>query len=399
MDGKHRCRVGAVTAALLVASVAALGFGGSAGAKPASGEPLKFGALNLTGPGAVPSAGQALQGYIDDWNHRGGFNGQPIEIVTEDVGFDPAASIAAVNKLIDENVVAFTSIGNCQVTKQVLRGKGVAAWGFSGNPKSQFFCFDDSFMVATITQSGTTLPMLQYAIDKAVKTFGVLGPAGFAGTFAEPLHDYLDLHPGLKVNVVEAETPAIVPTAADIDAGIAKLKDAGVKALFAVAPAESAVTMLTSARRAGFGPEDGIIWIFAPNIYDPAVVDVPEFEGTYVLTTTFPWEDTGNPQVKRMIKVTRHKIEIRDGFAVTGYQSGALLEKSLKGLKGEVTRASLLEHWQSLTNIKLPMTPMTIDFSDPSKAPAGGQILKVEHGKFVPASDYLVTPTKEFYPK
>ena len=58
-------------------------------AKPASGEPLQFGYINATsGANAVPSTKDALKAYVDDWNKRGGHDGQPIEVVIEDTGFD-----------------------------------------------------------------------------------------------------------------------------------------------------------------------------------------------------------------------------------------------------------------------------------------------------------------------
>jgi branched-chain amino acid transport system substrate-binding protein len=400
MYGKHRRRVSALTAALLVASVGMLGFGGSAGAKPASGETLKFGYLDVfTGvQGSVPSFAQAIKAYLDDWNDRGGYHGQPVQLITEDVGFDPARSIAAANRLIDqEDVVAFLNPGFCTSTINVLRSKHVPSWGDGTNPDSPFYCFDDSIMVSPAASSNATVPMLQYAIDHGVKTFGMLAPAPIMKNFLDQLRPYLEVNPGTKL--VGAETPGFVATAADVDVAIAELKDAGVEALFSASEAPGAVLQLTQARLQNFGPKDGIMWFFGPNIYDPSVADVPEFAGTYVLTLTYPWEDTGNPQVKRMTKVIGDAVDLRDGFAESGYQSGALLEKSLKGLKGEVTRESLLKHWQSLTKIKLPLTPLTIDFSNGLKAPAGGQILKVEDGKFVPTGDYLVVPAKEFHPK
>jgi ABC-type branched-subunit amino acid transport system substrate-binding protein len=390
-------RVAVVAVAALMVGTASVGLSVPAGAKEPTGAPIKFGYLGtLTGPSAEPQIEDAFRAYIADWNKRGGYKNQPIDVLFEQVGFDPAKNIASVNKLVGEGVVAFVAGGFCQITLPALRQAAIPTFGASAKT-----C-EDPFMIATASQA-TTLPMLTFAIDNGgAKVFGVTYPAGVPGLrdgFVGPLEDYAALHPGVKI--VDAGTPGLQPTGADIDLAIAKMKDAGVTALFYAAQADTSLLYLESARRNGFGPEDGIKWIGGPNLYDPKVIAAnPDvFEGTYALSQNYPWEETNNPAVKEMIKVTKNATDIHDGFAASGYSLGSLLEHSLKGLKGKITRESLLKHWKSLTKFKLEMAPLTLNFADVNKNPSGGQIMQSKGGKFVPAGDYQVTKAKEFAPQ
>ena len=186
-------------------------------------------------------------------------------------------------------------------------------------------------------------------------------------------------------------------SAADWDAAIATLKDAGVDAFFAATQPEGGVLGLEEARRQGFGPEDGIKWIFGPNFYDPALASDPAFEGTYATSTAVPWENTDDPEVKKMTKVISKKIEKRDGFAESGYQIAANLEASLKKVKGELTPASIMAAWSKLHNQKMSLTDgLKVDWTDVSKGPSYSAMLTVTDGAWVQVGDFIVIPAKEF---
>jgi hypothetical protein len=114
------------------------------------------------------------------------------------------------------------------------------------------------------------------------------------------------------------------------------------------------------------------------------------------LSNTFPWEDTTNPDVKKMKKVTKGKIDIQDGFAATGYSQAGLLEESIKPIKGKVTAESVLAQWKKTKKILLPLTTMNMNLTDYTKNPSGGQVIKFENGEMVSASEFITIPAKEF---
>ena len=140
-------------------------------------------------------------------------------------------------------------------------------------------------------------------------------------------------------------------------------------------------------------------WILGSNLYDPNILpDLPELEGTYILSSNYPWEDTSNKQVKKMNKTIGNEIEIKDGFAEFGYKLGYLLEQSLKKIDGEVTREALSKVWASKAFKKFQpaLVPYTVNFTDGLSNPAGGMILVVKNGQFVTESDFVTIPAKQF---
>jgi branched-chain amino acid transport system substrate-binding protein len=394
---KHFRRVTVIVAALVATSVLGVGFGGTVGAggQP-SGEPIKFGYIEpFPGESMQPGIIEALEAYFDDWNDRGGFNGRPVDLVVEiPTGLSADAFIAAVNKLVDEEgVVALLAAGYCDLSLNALRAKQVGTFGATDVCGKD----DNDFFFATSGRA-TTLPMLQFAINDGSKNFAVAYPSGIPGLkegFVDPLADYLELNPDIDTNLIDVPMP-FPATAADWDAAIQKMKDEEVDAMFVAVQPDGGVLGLTEARVQGFGPEDGIQWIFGPNFYDPDLATEPAFEGTFSLAITYPWEDTTNKQVKKMNKVLKGEISKQDGFTASGYQIGAELEQALKGLKGEVTVDSVKAQMAKQHKFKLPLTPVKLDFTNLGKNPAYGLIMQVDGGVWVPASEFLVIPGKDF---
>jgi branched-chain amino acid transport system substrate-binding protein len=388
----------AVVAALV--SVAAPA--GAAKPKPASGEPIQFGYINATtGANAVPSTKDALQAYVDDWNQRGGHDGQPIQVNFADTGFDTGKQIAAARTFgSDPKMLGIAGAATCTATIPIFATTHIPTLVQAVNTDT---CVQDPSFMFTQSPQANTLIALKWAIDEGVKHYGVIYPGltQLRDGFVTPLENYLALHPDLGVTLTVAEVP-LVATGADFDGAVAKLKAAGVTALFASTTAESGAVALQSATRNGFGPADGVRWIFPSNLYNPTVASsIPEMEGAYVVANLYPWEDTSNKHVKKMNKVIGNEVDNKDGFAAQGYQVANMLERSLKEIKGEVTREALGKLWASkpYKEFQLYLAPFTVDLTDGMSNPSGGQILTIKNGEFVPKSGFLVIPAKQFIPK
>jgi ABC-type branched-subunit amino acid transport system substrate-binding protein len=396
---RYARRITTVIAVVMVASVATIGLAGTAGAKNPTGAPLKFGYIEpFPGESAQPTIVEAIKAYFADWNKRGGYNNQPVALQVESpASFSPAAYIAAVNKLADDTkVVAFLDSGVCMYSVTALRSKHIPTLGAT----DQCGATDSSFFFATGGRA-TTLPMLTYAIAQGSKAFGVAYPSSVPGLkdgFVTPLQDYLDLNPSIKTKLVDVPMP-FPASAADWDAAIQKMKDAGVDAAFIAVQPDGGVLGLQEARLQGFGPDDGIKWIFGPNFYDPEIAANSAFEGAYALSIAYPWEDTKNPQVKKMSKTIKKSLSKQDGFAESGYQIAASVEGALKGVKSPVTSAALLQKWSTLHKQPYPLTPTKLDWTNVTKNPSVGEIVLAKDGKWVPASDFLVIPAKKFTKK
>jgi branched-chain amino acid transport system substrate-binding protein len=77
--------------------------------EPASGQPIKFGAINTQQPGTdFSEGGRAVQAYFDCVNDNGGINGRPVEVIIETEQTDPGQIANAATKLAqDDKVVGF----------------------------------------------------------------------------------------------------------------------------------------------------------------------------------------------------------------------------------------------------------------------------------------------------
>jgi branched-chain amino acid transport system substrate-binding protein len=404
MRGEHVKRkvLALLSATAVVAALVSVAAPAGA-AKPASGEPLQFGYVDsLTGASAVPSQRQAIEAYVNDWNERGGLDGQPIEVVFEEAGIIDTAKQLAAARTFGSNpkILAVLQPGICQVTAPLF---ATFQMPILVQPVNTTTCVQDPSFMFTQSPQANTLIALKWAIDEGVKSYGVIYPGlpQLRDGFVTPLEDYLALHPKLGVTLTVAEVP-LVPTGADYDGAIAKLKAAGVTATFMAGTPTTTPLALQSGIRNGFGPADGVKWVLGSNLYDPKILPaLPELEGTYILSSLYPWEDTSNKAVKKMNKAIGNEIENKDGFAQQGYQIGHLLEQSLNEIKGEVTREALLELWASkpFQKFQNALVPYTVDFTDGLSNPAGGMILAVKNGKFVTESDFVVIPAKQFVPK
>jgi branched-chain amino acid transport system substrate-binding protein len=387
----------ALITVVLACSVATAGLTATAGAKPASGPPIKLGNVDPF-PGAssgITTPAQALEAYIEAWNKRGGLNGRPIDYIQEyPASLDPASYIAAVDKLVNEDeVVALTGIGNCQYTIPVLRQYRIPSWGATLEPPC---ALDDDFMfVGGGTMTAPALVPFKFAADDGATAFAIIRPGGIGveSFLNNPIKRYIENHPQVTTKLVDISVP-FVPTAADIDAAILTMKEEGVDAVIIYVTDTSLA--IEEANLQGMGPDDGVKWFFGPNNYTPETAKASGLDGIYVANQAYPWEDTKNPEVKKMIKVLKGKVDVTDGFAQIGYQTAGFLENTLKSIKGDVTSESILKAWKKAKKVRWPLSPMQYDVTDSSNNPTGGVILQVQGGAWVPVSDFIVIPAEDF---
>jgi branched-chain amino acid transport system substrate-binding protein len=82
---------------------------GAGNGEPATGQPIRFGAINTQQPGTdFSEGGRAVQAYFECVNENGGINGRPVELVIETEQTDPGQIANAATKLAqDDKVVGF----------------------------------------------------------------------------------------------------------------------------------------------------------------------------------------------------------------------------------------------------------------------------------------------------
>ncbi|MGQ0617188.1 MAG: ABC transporter substrate-binding protein [Acidimicrobiia bacterium] len=116
---------------------------GLANGEKASGEPIKVGAVvGATGPADFSSASKGAAAFFDCVNENGGIDGQPVEYLVEDDGWDDAQATQVARQLVeDEDVVAMigsTSFVECRVNAGYYEQQDVLVIAGVGVPRECF---------------------------------------------------------------------------------------------------------------------------------------------------------------------------------------------------------------------------------------------------------------------
>jgi branched-chain amino acid transport system substrate-binding protein len=150
---------------------------GLANGTPATGEPIKLGAVvGATGPADFSSAAKGAQAYFDCVNANGGINGRPIEYQVEDDGWDPEKAVTVAKKLVeDEKVVGMvgsTSFVECAANADYYASQGVAVIAGVGVPRECFF----STNIAPVNQGPrlSGIGAAEYAREQGAKTLACI---------------------------------------------------------------------------------------------------------------------------------------------------------------------------------------------------------------------------------
>ena len=373
-------------ASLLGGSLPAGATGSGTGA--ATGSPLTFGVLATnTGSSAAPEDGQALEAYVANWNAHGGYKGHRIVLNVDDTAGNLTTTTNDARALVTQNnVLAFINNYNlldCTVNGSYYASVPVADIGVEATTS----CYNSTVDFPTSNPGGTiglsVFP--KWASTVGSDHIGILAPSvAGVSTLISALGTYVK-----KVThhtLVQASVP-LVPTAAQLDAAFVQLKAQKVDAVIMIVLAQTGASLaISEANTQGFGPDNGIRWMFGGASISPVGIT-----GAYDELFTYPWSSS-IPQVKQARKLLEAKgITEFDAASAIGYQNGALLQQTLDAVKGPVTRASILTALHGLKSVPLALTPLRIDLANPSSDLEGGVIEVSKNGKFVPASSYLST--------
>ncbi|MDO8361900.1 MAG: ABC transporter substrate-binding protein [Actinomycetota bacterium] len=150
---------------------------GLANGQPATGDPIKIGAVvGATGPADFSSAAQGAQAYFNCVNANGGINGRPIQYLVEDDGWDPEKAVTVAKKLVeDEGVVGMvgsTSFVECAANSDYYATQGVAVIAGVGVPRECFF----SSNIAPVNQGPrlSGIGAAEYAREQGAKTMACI---------------------------------------------------------------------------------------------------------------------------------------------------------------------------------------------------------------------------------
>jgi branched-chain amino acid transport system substrate-binding protein len=320
--------------------------------EPATGEPIKIGAMATNAPVADFTWITSLTAaYFECVNDNGGINGRPIEYIAEEEQVDPQQIASLAVKLIEQDqvlgIVGSTSLIECSVNRDYYAEQGYyliiagvaqdcfTSPNFSAVNMGPYYSSlggaqaalragaEGKIVVASPNQPGFDLinsGVVEYAEQEGLEGVSILedapfaDPAGFAQRLVQEAGD------GGGV-VLDYTGPNVVP-------------------------------LLQAIEQQGL--VDSVIWASSTPPNDPSVAQAlgPDWNGKFLINAEFNVLDSGQPDQNHMNEVReQYAPDVNNSsFAQMGYLAGRVATDALLGIEGDITKESVNEAFRSIKN-------------------------------------------------
>jgi branched-chain amino acid transport system substrate-binding protein len=320
--------------------------------EPATGEPIKIGAMATNAPVADFTWITSLTAaYFECVNDNGGINGRPIEYIAEEEQVDPQQIASLAVKLIEQDqvlgIVGSTSLIECSVNRDYYAEQGYY------------------LIIAGVAQDCFTSP--NFSAVNMGPYYSSLGGAqaalraGAEGkiVIASPNQPGFDLINSGVVEYAEQEGlegVSILEDAPFADpAGFAQrlvqeAGDGGGVVLDYTGP--NVVPLLQAIEQQGL--IDSVIWASSTPPNDPSVAQAlgPDWNGKFLINAEFNVLDSGQPDQNHMNEVReQYAPDVNNSsFAQMGYLAGRVATDALLGIEGDITKESVNEAFRNIKN-------------------------------------------------
>jgi branched-chain amino acid transport system substrate-binding protein len=320
--------------------------------EPASGEPIKIGAMATNIPGVDFTWITSMTGaYFECVNDNGGINGRPIEYIAEEEQVDPQQIASLATKLIEQDqvvgIVGSTSLIECSVNRDYYA-------------QQEFY-----LIIAGVAQDCFTSP--NFSAVNMGPYYSSLGGAqaavraGAEGKLVvvSPNQPGFDLINSGVVQFAEEngmEGESILEDVPINDpAGLAQrlvqaAGDGGGVVLDFTGP--TVLPLLQAIEQQGL--VDTVIWASSTPPNDPSVSAAlgEAWNGKFLINAEFNVLDSGQPDQNHMNEVReQYAPDVQSSsFAQMGYLAGRVATDALLGIEGDITKESVNEAFRSITN-------------------------------------------------
>jgi branched-chain amino acid transport system substrate-binding protein len=320
--------------------------------EPASGDPIKIGAMATNIPGVDFTWITSMTGaYFECVNDNGGINGRPIQYIAEEEQVDPQQIASLATKLIEQDqvvgIVGSTSLIECSVNRDYYAAQeyyliiaGVAqdcftSPNFSAVNMGPYYSSlggaqaavragaEGKLVVVSPNQPGFDLinsGVVQFAEENGMEGESILedvpinDPAGLAQRLVQAAGD------GGGV-VLDFTGPTVLP-------------------------------LLQAIEQQGL--IDSVIWASSTPPNDPSVAAAlgEAWNGKFLINAEFNVLDSGQPDQNHMNEVReQYAPDVQSSsFAQMGYLAGRVATDALLGIEGDITKESVNEAFRSITN-------------------------------------------------
>ena len=310
---------------------------------------------DLTGPIAIWGTGivNAMRMRFDDANAAGGVHGRQIRVVVEDTQYQVPKAISAANKLINRDkvfaiVLAVGTQTNIAAMKQQLPA-GVP----NLFPASGARAMVDPFQKLVLSQLGLYYEEIRAGVKYFVEEQGKTTPCAIyhdSDYGVEILDATQDQ--ATEMGLTVAATSAHKPTDVEFTGAVLRLRDAGCDLVMVGLVHRDTILVLEAARKMGW---DGVAWVGNEAAYGQVIADQKSGsgEGYYAfvpIPLVYEDDDSLAPEVRDWLVRYRERFGAPPGLpAMVGYRGADLAVRGLEIAGRELTRESMIEALESLT--------------------------------------------------
>jgi branched-chain amino acid transport system substrate-binding protein len=333
-------------------NIQAAGECGMGTGEPASGDPIKIGAMATNIPGVDFTWITSMTGaYFECVNDNGGINGRPIRYIAEEEQVDPQQIASLATKLIEQDqvvgIVGSTSLIECSVNRDYYA-------------QQEFY-----LIIAGVAQDCFTSP--NFSAVNMGPYYSSLGGAqaavraGAEGKLVvvSPNQPGFDLINSGVVEFAEEngmEGESILEDVPINDpAGLAQrlvqaAGDGGGVVLDFTGP--TVLPLLQAIEQQGL--IDSVIWASSTPPNDPSVSAAlgEAWNGKFLINAEFNVLDSGQPDQNHMNEVReQYAPDVQSSsFAQMGYLAGRVATDALLSIEGDITKESVNEAFRSIKN-------------------------------------------------
>jgi branched-chain amino acid transport system substrate-binding protein len=340
--------------------------------------------------GAYGAIDRTIDAYFKMINEQGGINGRKIRFIYENDSYQPAKTVAAVKKLVEEDKV-FALVGglgtaqNAAVMDYLVQNNVPHVWPATG-----------SGILAAPLKKNVYAVQLNYTIEATLATqyaLDQLGSKKFAVFYQNDAFgkEGLDaVQAELKKRNLPAATAVSYETAdTNFSAQALKLQTSGADTVILYAVPAPGGAILAEMGKIGFAPK----LLSSSVINDPSIFKLagPAINGMLIEGYLPAFDDTSNPKIveyQAFMAKYAPKEQI-GGFTESGYAYAQVFIEALKRAGKELTRESFMTNLDQMKNFTGSLVP-SLSYSPTDHAGVKAAYFQsAKDGKFVTVTDYI----------
>ncbi|HEX9076075.1 MAG TPA: ABC transporter substrate-binding protein [Anaerolineae bacterium] len=342
--------------------------------------------------GAYGVIDRSIAGFFKKVNAEGGINGRQVRFVYENDSYQPAKTVAAVKKLVEEDkvfalVAGLGTANNLAVMDYLVQNNVPHVGPATGSTALAVPLKKNVYAVQLNYMTEATL-LTQYALDTLKsKKFAVFYQNDAFGK------EGLDTINGVLKNAGVPEASAVSYETADTNFGAQalKLQTSGADTVILWAVPKPGGSVLAEMDKIGFKPK-----ILASAVLnDPSIFQLagPGIDGVVIPAWLPAYDDLTNPKIVQWqadMKKYAPNEQI-GGFALSGWTEAQILAEGLKRAGKDLTRDKFLQTMDAMKDYKDSILPAISYSANDHAGTKTGYFQKADlkSGKWVTFTDWM----------